>query len=171
MPEPTLSPEEPVVLHEHLTPLRPLLGLWRTTGTVHGPRGARSARLGGHDSWTALPGGRWIAHQSATTTSGVPNYLHEVVGGSHPDGGWQMLVFDEGLLPELTRVSLDGPHHVVVEGEGTRGVFDLRLAAEGVMTAHWEREVDGARVRWLDLHFHRRGTATPSSDGLSRGSA
>lgn len=156
MTEPTLSPQEQAVLHEHLLPLRPLLGLWRTTGTVHGRSGTRSARLSGHDSWTALPGGRWIAHQSATTTSGVPNYLHEIVGGRHPDGGWQMLVFDEGLLPELTRVSLDGPRLVVVEGEGTRGVFDLGRAEQGVVTATWEREVDGAPVPWLELVFRRR---------------
>ena len=158
--QPVHAPEEPVVLVAHLAALRQLLGMWRTTGTVHGRRGVRSAELGGHDSWTALPGGRWIAHQSATTTAGVPNYLHEIIGGRHPDGGWQMLVFDEGLLPELTRVSLEGPDTILVTGIATHGRFDLSQADAGVVTAHWERDVDGESVPWLDLTFRRTDAGT-----------
>ncbi len=149
------TPPEAPSLAEHLGPLRPLLGRWRTSGTVFDRRGEEAARIRGHDTWTALPGGRWITHQSATRVGDRLVHVHQVIGGEHPDGGWQVLAFEEGTMPELTRLVDVGDGVVQVLGHGTRATFRLPAGPQEALAAHWERLVDGYWLPWLRVRYER----------------
>ncbi|WP_030482678.1 hypothetical protein [Nocardioides aequoreus] len=153
---PSSAPSEQAeALADHLRPLLPLLGRWRTTGTVFDRQGDEAARIRGQDSWAPLPGGRWITHQSATRVGDRLVHVHQVIGGEHPDGGWQMLAFEEGSMPELTRLSDAGDGVMQVLGPGTRATFQLPTRSHDPLLAHWERLVDGYWLPWLRVRYER----------------
>jgi hypothetical protein len=141
-------------LSEHLEPLRPLLGAWTSSGTLlRGPDDAPAA-FAGHDVWAVLPGGRWLSHHWEATVGTRVHHLHQVIGGTHPEGGWQLLAFEDAPVPELTRLSQEGPRTLVVHGDGLRASHELP-DPEGPpeMHAHWERTFEGRWTTWLRLRY------------------
>ncbi|KHL10770.1 hypothetical protein CLV56_0963 [Mumia flava] len=138
----------------HLEPLVPVLGDYRTSGVVYDEAGAVSAEISGTDVYTLLPGGHWIAHEVDVVMGDQPALVHELIGGSHPLGGWQMHAFDAAESPGLMRLTLEDEDVLLLHGDGIRSW--LRLNADrGHMTARWERDVDGRWLTWMDMRFDR----------------
>lgn len=73
-----------------LTPLSPILGRWRTSGTVFDQDGNRHSDVVGTDSYWMLPDGHWIGHDVDVTIDGHRTVAHELIGGMHPDGGYAL---------------------------------------------------------------------------------
>ena len=93
----------------HLEPLLPILGEHRTSGTVYDENGAVTAEIAGSDVYTLLPGGHWIAHDVDVAMGDQPTLVHELIGGSHSEGGWQMHAFDAAENPNVMRLTQEEP--------------------------------------------------------------
>lgn len=73
-----------VIPTQHLEPLTPLVGCWRTSGAVFDEHGNTQTHLAGTDVYDWLPGGHWIAHDVDVTMGGQRVLVHELIGGVHP---------------------------------------------------------------------------------------
>lgn len=146
-------PEHDSALVPSLLPLEPLIGRWRTTGAALDRTGRVAAEIVGHDSWTVLPGGRWIAHQSAARVGDQISYLHQVIGGEHPEGGWRMLAFEEGPMPEMNQLRRTGAATWEILGESVRADFVVDPAAGRSMRARWERRTAAGWSPWLEIDY------------------
>ena len=142
----------------HMATLAPVIGHWRTSGTVHDAGGAVTAEISGTDVYRWLPGGWWIAHEVDVVIGGQRVLTHEVIGGVDAGtGGWQMHAFDAGDLPSLTRLVPQPDGRLLLRAEGVRSWFDVRAGTD-LMTARWEREVStGSWELWMDMRFERDG--------------
>lgn len=136
-----------------LEPLTPILGRWRSFGTVVDDEGG-TTEVAGTDVYDLLPGGQWIAHDVDVHVGEHRTLVHELIGGVHPAGGWQMYAFDEAGTPGTMRLSQEEPDLLLLQGDGVRSWFRIR-AGEAHMTTLWEREVDGRWRPWMDMRFER----------------
>ena len=84
-----------------------------------------------------------------------PTLVHELIGGSHTRGGWQMHAFDAADDPGLMRLTQEDPGLFLLHGDGVRSWFRPQ-PGEDHMTTLWEREVDGTWLRWTEMRFDRR---------------
>ena len=139
----------------HLEPLLPILGEHSTSGSVHDETGAATAEISGSDAYSLLPGGHWIAHDVDVAIGDQPTVVHELIGGSHAEGGWQMHAFDAAENPGLMRLTQEESGLFLLHGDGIRSWFRPQ-PGEDHMTTLWEREVDGTWLRWMDMRFDRR---------------
>jgi hypothetical protein len=138
-----------------LTPLHAILGAWRTRGTVVDDAGRVVTTIHGTDIYTLLPGGTWIAHEvDVDLGDGHRALAHEVIGGEHPGGGWQMVAFETGPAPSTMRLTLEEPGLLLLHGEGVRSWFRTDHGTDQMCT-RWERQVEGAWIAWMDLTFDR----------------
>lgn len=153
----TALPEPDRELVPSMRPLAPLVGRWRTFGSLLDRTGRATAEIVGHDSWTVLPGGRWIAHQSAARVGAEISYLHQVIGGEHPEGGWRMLAFEEGPMPEMNQLRRTGHETWEILGELVRAEFVVDPAATSTLRAHWERRTPTGWVPWFDVDYRAEG--------------
>lgn len=143
-----------VTAAKHLEPLTPIIGRWRTSGTVLDEEGTVVTEISGTDTYELLPGGHWIAHEVDVQMGDQRNLVHELIGGAHPDGGWQMHAFDEADSPGVMRLSQEEPDLLLLQGDEVRSWFRIRAGADR-MTTLWEREVDGSWLSWMDMRFER----------------
>jgi hypothetical protein len=141
-----------------MAPLAPVIGHWRTSGTVHDRTGAVSAAITGSDVYRWLPGGWWIAHEVDVDIGGEHVLTHEVIGGVDPGtGGWQMHAFDAGDSPSLTVLIRRPDGRLLLQAAGVRSWFDVH-AGRDLMTTRWDREVSpGSWELWMDMRFERDG--------------
>lgn len=153
----TALPQPESTLVESLRPLAPLIGRWRTVGTVLDRDGREVADILGHDSWSVLPGGRWITHQSAVRAGDQISYVHQVIGGEHPDGGWRMLAFEEGPMPEMNQLRRTGATTWEILGSSVRASFVVDPEADRTMHARWERRTASGWAPWLDVDYVAEG--------------
>lgn len=139
-------------------PLAPVIGRWRTSGSVHDAAGAVTAVIAGSDVYRWLPGGWWIAHDVDVRIGEDHVLTHEVIGGRDPGtDGWQMHAFDAADSPGLTVLLPQPDGRLLLRADGVRSWFDPR-AGEDLMTTRWEREVaPGSWVLWMDMRFEREG--------------
>ena len=138
-----------------LTPLHAILGHWRTSGQVLDERGELVVEISGSDTYALLPGGTWIAHEvDVAMGDGHRALTHEVIGGEHPEGGWQMVAFDTAPAPSTMRLTLEEPGLLLLHGVGVRSWFRTDHGTDQ-MCARWERQVEGAWLSWMDLTFDR----------------
>lgn len=137
-----------------LAALEPILGRWKTSGTVFDDQGESDGLISGTDTYRRLPGGGWIAHDVDVEMSGNRAVVHELIGGEHPDGGWAMYAFDRSPHPGLMRLSRHDQEVLLLEGDGIRSWFHVRAGRQH-MTTRWERLVDGRWNRWMDMRFDR----------------
>lgn len=144
----------PATTTKHLEPLTAIVGRWRTSGTVLDDRGNATTEISGTDVYEVLPGGHWIAHDVDVRMGEDHTLAHELIGGVHPDGGWQMHAFDHAAGPTVMRLSREEPDLLLLHGGSVRSWFSVRAGA-GRMSTLWEREVDGQWVRWMDMRFER----------------
>lgn len=144
----------PVIPTQHLEPLTPLVGRWRTSGAVFDEHGNTQTHLAGTDVYDWLPGGHWIAHDVDVTMGDQHVLVHELIGGVHPAGGWQMHAFDAGDSPGVMRLSLEEPSLLLLRGNEVRSWLRIR-AEESTMTALWEREVGDSWLTWMEVRFQR----------------
>ena len=141
----------------HMAPLAPLIGHWRTSGTVHGPAGEVTAAISGTDVYRWLPGGWWIAHEVDVVIGDEHVLIHEVIGGREPGsgGGWQMHAFDAADSPGVTSLVPQPDGRLLLSADGVRSWFDVH-AGEDLMTTRWEREAArGGWELWMDMRFER----------------
>jgi hypothetical protein len=140
----------------HMAALAPVIGHWRSSGTVHDGSGAVTADIAGTDVYRWLPGGWWIAHEVDVVVAGQHVLTHEVIGGHDPaTGGWQMHAFDDGDSPGVMGLALQPDGRLLLSGPGVRSWFDIG-ASDGLMTTRWEREVaPGTWEPWMDMRFDR----------------
>lgn len=137
-----------------LAGLDPILGRWQTSGTVVDDGGAVVAHITGTDTYRLLPGGAWIAHDVDVTIGENRTVAHELIGGEHPGGGWEMHAFDSAPHPGVMRLSQHDADTLLLEGDGIRSWFHHR-AGPHHMTTNWERLVDGQWLPWMDMRFDR----------------
>lgn len=145
----------PVTPAPHLELLLPLLGKYRTSGVVRDEAGVATATISGTDIYTLLPGGGWIAHDVDVTMGDQPALAHELIGGSHLDGGWQMHAFENADHPILMRLTPEQPGLLLLRGDQIRSWLCPQEGRDH-MTALWEREVEGTWLPWMDMRFDRR---------------
>lgn len=110
--------------------------------------------ISGIDAYDLLPGGHWIAHEVDVQLGDQRTLAHELIGGVHPAGGWQMHAFNEADSPGVMRLSQEEPDLLLLHGGGMRSWFRIR-AGENLMTTLWEREVAGSWLPWMDMRFER----------------
>lgn len=139
-----------------LTTLNPILGRWRTSGTIVDSDGNPDGEISGTDTYTALPDGQWIAHDVDVTIGTQRALAHELIGGAHPDGGWHMYAFDEASEPGLMRLSLRDDNLLLLEGNGIRSWFHFRAGTRH-MTTRWERSDGDTWRTWMSMRFDRIG--------------
>jgi hypothetical protein len=137
-----------------LAALDPILGRWKSSGTVLDAHGSVETHVDGTDTYRSLPGGHWIAHDVDVVIGGEQMLAHELIGGEHPDGGWLMVAFDESSQPGTMRLSLSEPDLLLLEGEGVRSWFRF-TAGDDHMTTLWERLHEGEWIAWMDMRFDR----------------
>ena len=139
----------------HLRPLIPIIGRWRTSGTVLDEEGHTTDHIVGTDTYTWLPGGHWIVHEVDVTVGDQPIRALELIGGRDgPTGGWQMHAFDTADSPGRMVLTVAEPGLLLLQGDGVRSWFRPE-AGPTHMTTRWEREVDGDWVAWMDMRFDR----------------
>ena len=80
--------------------------------------------------------------------------VHELIGGAHPAGGWQMHAFGQEDNPDVMRLNQEDTDTLLLQGDGVRSWFHIS-AGDGYLTTQWEREVDGIWLRWMDMRFER----------------
>lgn len=139
---------------KNLEPLSPILGQWRSSGTVLDDEGDVTMEISGTDTYHLLPGEHWIAHEVDVQMGNQRTLVHELIGGVHPAGGWQMHAFNEADSPSVMRLSQEEPDLLLLHGDAVRSWFRIR-AGENLMTTLWEREVNGTWKPWMDMRFER----------------
>jgi hypothetical protein len=140
------SPRKPI------TALTPILGRWRTTGTVHDADGTITATAEGTDTYELLPGGKWIAHDVDVVISGERTLVHEIIGGTDGEHGWLMHAYGDDDRPETMRLTQESADLLLLRGDGIRSWFTVRTA-EGSMTSRWERHDGRDWNLWMDMRF------------------
>lgn len=121
-----------------LSLLDPLLGRWRSSGTVLDSHGRPDGEVSGTDTYSILPGEQWITHDVDVVVGAQHTLVREVIGGSHPGGGWLMCAFDDSAEPGFMRLSMHDSELVLPEEGGIRSWFHIRAGPDR-MTARWER--------------------------------
>jgi hypothetical protein len=138
---------------EHLEPLSPIIGRWRTSGAVLNEKGTMITTIAGTDTYTWLPGGHWIVHEVDVTIGDQRTQTLELIGGrDEQTGGWQMHAFDTEDSPGFMRLSIAEPGLLLLEGDGVRSWFHPQ-AGPTYMTTVWERKIDQSWVAWMDMRF------------------
>ena len=139
----------------HLRPLAPIIGHWRTTGTVLDQGGGVVARITGTDTYTWLSGGHWVVHEVDVTMGDQATRALELIGGrDEATGGWQMHAFDTADAPGRMVLTAAGSGLLLLQGDGIRSWLRPE-AGPTHMTTRWEREQDGEWVAWMDMRFDR----------------
>lgn len=138
---------------EGLRAIEPLVGRWRTSGTVLGDDGAAVAAIDGSDDYEWMPGGNWLIHRADVTIGDERVRVLELIGEAKDDGTWAMHAFDGSGSYDTMTLSRRADGAFLLEGDGVRST--LTPAADGgAMTAVWEREsAPGIWVRWMDMRF------------------
>jgi hypothetical protein len=140
---------------EHLAALAPIIGRWRSSGTVLDADGTITDRIVGTDTYTWLPGGHWIVHEVAVAMGDEPTHALELIGGrDEATGGWQMHAFDTADSPGRMVLTVVEPGLLLLQGDGIRSWLRPE-AGPNSMTTRWEREVDGDWLTWMDMRFDR----------------
>jgi hypothetical protein len=140
---------------EHLEPLRPVIGLWRTSGSILDESGGTTGRIVGTDRYTWRPDGHWIVHEVDVTMGEEHTEALELIGGRDEEsGGWLMLAFDAADRPGRMTLTQQEPGLLLLQGDGLRSWLRPEVGPDQ-MTTLWEREVDGRWLPWLDMHFDR----------------
>ena len=140
---------------EHLRPLEPIIGRWRSSGTILDDDGSVVGDIAGTDTYTWLPGGHWVVHEVDVRMGEEHTQALELIGGrDESSGGWQMHAFDTADSPGTMSLTLQEPGLLLLQGDGVRSWFRPE-AGPDQMTALWEREVDGQWIPWMRMRFDR----------------
>jgi hypothetical protein len=140
---------------EHLKPLEPIIGHWRSSGTILGDGGSVVGDISGTDVYTWLPGGHWVIHEVDVMMSEERIQALELIGGlDEASGGWQMHAFDVADSPGRMTLTLQEPGLLLLAGDGVRSWFRPEAGPDH-MTTLWEREVDGQWIPWMRMRFDR----------------
>ena len=140
---------------EHLRPLEPIIGRWRSSGTILDDDGSVIGEITGTDVYTWLPGGHWVVHQVDVLMGGERTQVLELIGGhDEASGGWQMHAFDVADSPGRMSLTLREPGLLLLQGGGVRSWFRPEAGSEHMSTL-WEREVDGEWIPWMRMRFDR----------------
>ena len=138
---------------EALDGLRPLLGLWRTSGHVLERTGGREATIAGTDEYELMEGGRWVIHRVDVLMGDVRTVALELIGDPDGRGTFAMRAFDASGRYDEMRLAPAGEGVLLLRGDGVRST--LRLAGADAMDALWERGAGGAWTPWMQMHFER----------------
>lgn len=140
---------------EHLEPLLPIIGRWRTSGTILDENGDAAAAVAGTDTYRWLPGGHWVVHEVDVMMGDERTQVLELIGGHDPaTGGWQMHAFDTADSPGAMSLTLADPGLFLLQGDGVRSWF-RPTAGPGFMTTRWERTWEENWIPWIDMRFDR----------------
>lgn len=143
---------------EHLRPLEPLIGRWRSSGITLAEDGSVTGDIKGTDTYTWLPGGHWVVHEVDVMMGEEHTQVLELIGGhDEASGGWQMHAFDAADSPGKMSLTLHEPGVLLLQGDGVRSWFRPEAGPDH-MTALWEREVNDQWVRWMRMRFDRVST-------------
>ena len=140
---------------EHLKPLQPIIGRWRSSGTILDQNGTVTGTIAGTDTYGWLPGGNWIVHVVDVMMGEEHTEALELIGGrEEASGGWQMHAFDTADQPGVMRLTVEEPGLLLLQGDGIRSWLRPEAGPDW-MTTLWEREIDGEWVPWMDMRFDR----------------
>lgn len=136
----------------------PVIGRWRTSGTVLDEHGAPTAKIEGIDEYEWMPGGHWVVHRLDVTLGEDQAQAFQVIGEHDPEtGSYLMWAFDgSGTYGTLTvHPRPDGSFRI--QGDGVRSMLSPGEDSS-LMSALWERELadrPGTWIRWMDMRFDR----------------
>ncbi|MCA2213095.1 DUF1579 family protein [Jidongwangia harbinensis] len=134
--------------------LAPLVGRWRTFGTVFGEDGAPVMSVDGTDEYEWMPGGQWVIHRVDVAMGNDRARALELIGEPADDGTFAMRAFDSSGSFDEMRLTVHG-RTMLAEGDRVRNTLTAADTGRS-MTATWERQTDGgAWIRWMDLTFQR----------------
>ena len=140
----------------HLAALQPVIGRWRTSGTILDEQGLPVGGIAGADTYTFSPGNHWIVHEVDVMMDGHRSQVLELIGGhDETSGGWQMHAFDGQTSPGRMTLTLPEPGLLLLQGDGVRSWLRPEAGPDH-MTTLWEREIDGSWVVWMDMRFDRQ---------------
>jgi hypothetical protein len=140
---------------KHLEPLSPLIGRWRTSGSILSEDGSVTGEIKGSDVYRWLPGSHWVVHEVDVLMGEERTQALELIGGrDERSGGWQMLAFDTADSPGRMSLTLEEPGLLLLQGDGVRSWMRPE-AGPDLMTALWEQLKDGNWVPWLEMRFER----------------
>jgi hypothetical protein len=136
-----------------LRPLTPIVGRWRTSGSVHDETGTEVMTIQGTDEYEWMPGGHWLIHRVDVLMGADRTQALELIGDPDDAGSFAMRAFDaSGAFDTMTLTVRDDGFHT--EGDGVRNTLTVAPDAQS-MSARWERQLDGAWIHWMDLSFRR----------------
>jgi len=141
---------------EELRALEPLLGRWRTSGTVFAEAGAQVMTVNGTDEYEWMAGGHWVIHRVDVMMGDDHTQALELIGDPSADGTFTMRAFDASGAFDTMALTVDGlVFHT--QGDGARNT--LTVAPDGrSMATVWERQADDKSwFRWMDVSFARLG--------------
>lgn len=133
-------------------PFQPIIGRWRTSGSVLDEQGAVTAAIEGTDSYEWMVGGHWVIHRVDVLMGEDRAEVLELIGGHDADtDSYAMRAFDgSGSFSTMSAHRGDAGSWSF-RGDGVRAT----LWPDGpCMTARWEREHSpGSWIRWMDMAF------------------
>lgn len=140
---------------EHLAPLQPIIGRWRSSGVIVDGDGKVLGQITGSDTYTWLPGGQWIVHEVDVLMDQERVQTLDLIGGREEvSGGWHMIAFDTADQPGRMTLTVQEPGLLLLQGDGVRSWFRPQAGSDH-MTTLWKREVDGRWLPWMDMRFDR----------------
>jgi hypothetical protein len=132
--------------------LRPLLGLWRTSGYVLDRSGRPEVTITGTDEYELLDGAQWVIHRVDVVMGDVRIVALEFIGDVDENGTFTTRAFDASGRYDEMRLAVTGERVLSLAGDGVRST--LRVG-DATMEAFWEREADAGWVPWMQLRFDR----------------
>lgn len=144
---------------EDLRAFEPIIGRWKTTGTVFDEHGTATQMISGTDEYEWMAGGHWVIHRIDVMMGDQRSQGLEIIGDRDAaTGRYQMRAFDVGGSFSTMTALLQADGSWLLEGDGARTTFTPPGADRPFMTARWEREAEdrpGTLVHWMDVRFDR----------------
>ena len=142
---------------QQMRPWSPIIGRWRSSGTVFDEAGTAVQAINGTDEYEWMVGGHWVIHRVDVMMGSDRVQALELIGDH--DGGddsYTMRAFDSsGEFSAMTaRRQADGSW--IFTGDAMR--VTLWVADDGSsMTNIWQRrhERSGDWIRWMEMQFER----------------
>ncbi|NMM91980.1 hypothetical protein B2J88_48275 [Rhodococcus sp. SRB_17] len=137
-----------------MRPFEPIIGRWKTSGTVLDEDGEQVARIDGTDEYEWMPGGGWVVHRVDVAMGDDRVHALELIGEHDAvTGTYAMRAFDGSGAYGTMAAHLNADGSWTFQGDGMRSTLwpsEDRLS----MTARWERQDNsGSWIRWMDMHF------------------
>lgn len=142
---------------DDLRAFEPIIGRWKTSGTVFDGQGTAIQTITGTDEYEWMTGGRWVMHRIDVMMGDQRSQGLELIGDRDAGTGrYQMRAFDVGGSFS-TMTALPQPDGSwLLEGDGARTMFTPAGPDRPFMMAIWERHAADRSegwIHWMDVRL------------------